>query len=48
MIDLPINLKEFPPELHRIVKSWYSSQAIYLRKMRKPLPQSGAKVDNSS
>ncbi|MBZ4533765.1 hypothetical protein [Mycobacterium avium] len=47
-IDLPINLKEFPPELHRIVKSWYSWQAIYLRKMRKPLPQSGAKVDNSS
>ncbi|GAB4997638.1 hypothetical protein JHV666_27350 [Mycobacterium avium subsp. hominissuis] len=48
MIDLHINLKEFPPELYRIVKSWYSWQTLSLRKMRKPLPQSGAKVDNSS
>ncbi|WP_156660576.1 hypothetical protein [Mycobacterium sp. 852002-10029_SCH5224772] len=40
MTDLYINLSEFPPPLHRIVKSWYSWQEIYLRKMGKPLPQS--------
>ncbi|GAB4909395.1 hypothetical protein [Mycobacterium avium] len=48
MIDLYINLEEFPRELHRTVKTWYSWHALSLRKMRKPLPQSGAKVDNSS
>lgn len=40
MINLQINLSEFPPVLHRIVKSWYSWQEIYLRKMGKPLPES--------
>lgn len=34
-----IDLHEFPPPLHRIVKSWYSWQEIYLRKMGSPVPQ---------
>lgn len=40
MTDLCIDLSEFPPAQHRIVKSWYSWQEIYLRKMGKSLPES--------
>jgi hypothetical protein len=32
MIDFYVDLSKFPPALHRIVKSWYRWQAVYLRK----------------
>jgi hypothetical protein len=31
MLDYYVDLGKFPPGLHRIVKSWYSWQAVYLR-----------------
>jgi hypothetical protein len=33
MIDYHVDLSQFPPLTHRIVKSWYSWQEIYLRKI---------------
>ncbi|CQD10286.1 hypothetical protein BN000_02112 [Mycobacterium europaeum] len=35
-----VNLNDFPPALCRIVKSWYSWQEVYLRKMGSSLLQS--------
>lgn len=32
MGDYDIDLSRFPPEFHRIVKAWYSWQAVYLSK----------------
>ncbi|HYB36839.1 MAG TPA: hypothetical protein VEF72_14510 [Mycobacterium sp.] len=32
MTEYRIDLSRFPPALHRIVKAWYSWQAVYLRK----------------